>query len=310
MKGSIYLKLFGFSLMTGATFHLARYVMQYFSAAGAAGWRFGLAAGSMLLLLISKEKLSGYTIRKNVGAYLFMGVTGIFGFNTLFFLGMEQTSPVNGALIMATNPLVTMLLARILLKEPVSTQQKVGGILAFIGVFLVITGGSWDAIRHLHFSAGDMLIMAGNICWALYGITGKGFVRDSTSLQTTAYTMTIGAVMLMFIASRTPAPVPISSIPLTAWAAIVFMALGMSVLGYIWWNEGAARIGIGRAALFFNLVPVVTLCISLVLGMAVTGVQIIGSALVIAGVLYASGMTQVASQRKTMQNIPKSDCKV
>lgn len=298
VKYGIYVKLFGFSLMTGATFHVAQYVMQYFSAAGAAGWRFGLAAVSMILVLGCKEKISWFSIRENIGAYLFMGGIGVFGFNTLFFLGMEQTSPVNGALIMATNPLITMILARIILQEPFMLRQKMGGAAAFIGVLAVITGGSWHVISQLQFSTGDLLIMAGNICWALYGIVGRGFVKGSTPLQTTTYTMGIGAFMLIAAAGLLPASETVSGIPIEAWAAIVFMALGTSVLGYIWWNEGATQIGIGQTSLFFNLVPVVTLCISFVRGTSITGTHVIGSVLVIAGVLVASGFTTVFQWRK------------
>ncbi|MGR5991012.1 EamA family transporter [Bacillus paranthracis] len=36
----------------------------------------------------------------------------------------------------------------------------------------------------------------------------------------------------------------------------------MSVLGYLWWNNGIAQIGAARTSLFFNLVPVVTMIIS------------------------------------------------
>lgn len=297
MKYGIYAKLFGFSLMTGATFHVAQYVMHYFSATGAAGWRFGLAAVSMIVFLNYKEKISWSSVRENIVAYLFMGGIGVFGFNTLFFLGMEQTSPVNGALIMATNPLITMLLARMILKEPFMLRQKVGGVMAFIGVLIVITGSSLHVISQLQFSAGDVLIMAGNICWALYGIVSRGFVKGSTPLQTTTYTMGFGAIMLIAASSRTSVPESIFNIPVEAWLAIVFMALGTSVLGYIWWNEGAAQIGIGQTALFFNLVPVVTLFISFTLGASVMVAQIIGAVLVMAGVLVASGFISVFTFR-------------
>lgn len=49
--------------------------------------------------------------------HMFLGVLGIFGFNSLFFVGLNYTSPVNGALIMGLNPLLTTIFARIILKE-------------------------------------------------------------------------------------------------------------------------------------------------------------------------------------------------
>lgn len=43
--------------------------------------------------------------------------------------------------------------------------------------------------------------------------------------------------------------------------AIVAMALFGSVLAYLWWNQGIARIGTTRTAIFINLVPVFTVLI-------------------------------------------------
>ena len=102
--------------------------------------------------------------------------------------------------------------------------------------------------------------------------------------------MVIGTIGLVMSSVYTSNPVPLTDIPLEAWAAILFMAIFTSVLGYLWWNEGMALIGASKTSLFYNLVPVVAMIIALAAGTAVTVIQVIGALIVISGVLAASGM--------------------
>jgi len=288
---NVYLKAVGFSLFTGATFNVAKYSVNYFSPAVAAAWRFGLAAAALLLLLGWKERLNFRSLRENVGAYLLLGGVGIFGFNALFFLGIASTSPVNGALIMAANPVLTAVLAVVILGETWTLQRAFGIALSLGGVILVITHGSWETIRHLAFASGDIWVLLGNLCWALYSVMGRKLLKpSSTPLAMTTYSMVVGAVALMVLASFHPGIIPLAEIPVQAWASIVFMALGTSVLGYLWWNQSIKKIGASRTAVFFNLVPVVTMIVSVVMGISATGLQMVGMLLVIAGVFVSSGL--------------------
>ncbi|MFJ6209239.1 DMT family transporter [Lysinibacillus sp. NPDC092081] len=294
----IYLMLIGFSIFTGATFNLAKYTVGYFSPSSAAAWRFGLAAVVMLIILIFSEGIKKSQLKKNAISYIVLGIVGIFGFNALFFVGLQYTSPVNGALIMGLNPILTTIFARIILKDSITIKQVVGILFALIGVLLVITHGSIETIKTLSISGGDSIIFAGNVCWALYGVLGRRFIKDATPLSTTTYTMITGAVSLIVVSLFTSNPVSLPNISIGAWGAIAFMAFFTSVLGYLWWNQGIKEIGASKTSLFFNLVPVVTMIISFVIGTPITVFQIIGAMLVIVGVLTASGAI-IISKRNT-----------
>jgi drug/metabolite transporter (DMT)-like permease len=71
-------------------------------------------------------------------------------------------------------------------------------------------------------------------------------------------------------------------------AAILFMAICGSVLAYLWWVQGVARLGAGTAAQFFNLVPVWTLMLTAAGGGRLTLAQLGGALLVLAGVSLAA----------------------
>lgn len=298
MKGKVYAMLLGFAIFTGATFNLAKYAVHYFSAAGAAGWRFGIAAVVMLSILKLGKQINWNNIREYGRIYAILGIIGVFGFNACFFLGMKYTSPLNGALIMAANPLFTTILSFFILKTPITRRQTAGIIIALLGVTLVLTHGSLEIIYTLSISAGDVLILIGNICWALYGVLVRKYLQKSTSMETTTYTMVVGALFLIVLAFLFPNPQPLTKVNLTAWGAIMFMAIFTSVLGYLWWNKAMEVIGAAKTAIFFNLVPVVTMVLSFLTGAQVSMIQIIGTILVIFGVLSSSGFIQIRRKYK------------
>ncbi|MEO2222695.1 DMT family transporter [Priestia megaterium] len=298
MKSRIYLMLIGFAIFTGATFNLAKYAVHYFSPASAAAWRFGIAALVMVLILGFQKQIKSKTIMTHWKMYILLGIIGIFGFNAFFFLGMQYTSPLNGALIMGTNPLVTALFAYFILKNPITKQQMLGISFALLGVILVLTQGSLEIIQTLSISKGDLLILAGNLCWALYGVLGRKYLNGSSSMETTTYTMIVGSLCLVILTVFSPSPQPLSHVTWSAWGAILFMALFTSVLGYLWWNKGMATIGASNTSLFFNLVPVVTMILSILTGALITLPQVIGTCLVILGVLTASGFLRMRKKQK------------
>ncbi|MFP3846178.1 DMT family transporter [Priestia filamentosa] len=295
--------LIGFAVFTGATFNLAQYSVHYFSAASAAAWRFGIAALVMILILRWQKQIKIKIIKAHWKMYILLGIVGIFGFNTFFFLGMQYTSPLNGALIMGTNPLVTALFAYFILKNLITKQQFLGIFFALVGVILVLTQGSLEIVQTLSISKGDLLILSGNVCWSLYGVLGRKYLKGSSSMETTTYTMITGSLCLIVLAAFLPNPQPLSHVTVSAWGAILFMALFTSVLGYLWWNKGMATIGASNTSLFFNLVPVVTMILSILIGAPVSLPQVIGTCLVILGVLTASGFLRLRRKQRVSPSI-------
>lgn len=283
----IYIELTFSALFWGFTFNAAHLTVSSLPPMTTAGLRFVIAAVCMVIILLTTQKGWLITLTKNFWAFLAMAVAGVVGFNAFFFFGMQYTSPTNGALIMATNPLVAALIARIFLGEPISKDHKLGTSISFIGVVALIMLGSKGALESIN--VGDLLIIGGNVSMALYGIINKRFVRESTPLSTTGITTIMGAVILLGFAEWLEPGAMTFKLSTTVWAAVLFMSIGGSVLAYIFWNRGFREIGVADTSLFFHLVPVFAVLGSFILGQSVNWLQIFAGAVVITGVMISSG---------------------
>jgi drug/metabolite transporter (DMT)-like permease len=285
--GLIYLELTCSALFWGLTFNAAKLTVGEVPPLNAAALRFAIAALLMVGMVLLAERRWWPSLKKNALAYAAMALTGVVGFNSFFFFGIQFTSPTNGALIMATNPLVTALIAAMVLGEPISHNHKVGTVISFAGVAALILLGSAERLSAI--TIGDLLVIGGNVCMALYTILNKRFVRDSSPLLTTAITTMMGTAVLWALAEAIS---PGGTHVLLSWqtyCAIAFMGICGSVLGYIFWNKGIRAIGVADTAIFFHLVPVFAVLGSFFFGQAVTVPQVAAGLVVIVGVMISSG---------------------
>jgi drug/metabolite transporter (DMT)-like permease len=268
------------AIMWGANFNLAKPVLVEMHPLVAGADRYLIAAAIMLALTYFRGERVPLRHGK---AYVTLGLVGVFGFNLFFFLGMASTSPVNGALIMALNPLTTSLIAWAMLGDKPSVRQLLAFPIGIVGVGIVALGAGAE----VHVAKGDLFLMIANINWAFYNVLVRKLMpKDTSGVASTAGIMSVGALALTLAALLAgesftmPGP--------HAGSALLAMSIGGGVLAYLFWNMGIARLGVARAAIFLNLVPVASMVIAAFSGQPPTHVQLLGGALVIGAVTFSS----------------------
>jgi len=287
---SIYFLILLTTVFWGLNFNIAKYVINEVTPYTAAAERVLIAALIMFIYILVRERGHIEALSKNFVAFTILGLIGVTGFNAAFFLGLSITTPINGALIMATNPLTTVLLAALIEGNKISMQQKLGMVLSFASVVIVITGGSLTTLSQVNLANGDIIIIIGSLAWSVYGIGCRRYTKQTSLLLVTGYTMIIGAVASVLLALvMEPGQFPVLDVPYSTNAALLFMAIFGTVLAYLFWNLGMKKVGVANTSIFFNIVPVTTMSITLLQGGNITSVQLIAASGVILGVLIATG---------------------
>ena len=278
----------------GTNFNAGSIVVSSVSPLTAASERFIIATLAIFVFMIIKDKGNINAFKLNWKPLILLGLCGITGFNLAFFIGLQTTSALNGALIMATSPVTTILISSITEKHRVSLPQTVGMLISLIGVILVISHGDINNIFKLHFTRGDLIILLGNLAWATYTVGCRRFISDSTPLQTTAFTMLFGTMgIVVFSFYQSDLIKEIEEISTYNQIILIYMGLVGSVLAYLFWNVGIKELGAANTSLFFNFVPVFTLLLAFIMGTIPNLLQLAGALLVISGVIYATGSYQI-----------------
>lgn len=275
------------TLFWGSNFNAAHVLAGDLPALTAAAERFGLAVLVFLLFRLWAGKPESSLRWRDAGVLIPLGVLGVFGFNYSFFVALRTTSALNAALIMALSPLVSVLLSVLLLNVRINRARWAGILLAFAGVLLVITGGHFS---RLHVAVGDMWMLIACLMWSLYSVGAKRYAAHIPPMQFARWTVSIGALVLIVAALSLETPLTsLGGAPMRTHGLLLYMAICGSVLAYVFWLKGVHAIGPDKAAIAFNLVPVFTLLVNLLLGKLPEAAQLAGLVLVLVGVLVFNG---------------------
>jgi len=211
---------------------------------------------------------------------LLLGFTGVAAFFTLQNFGLVYTTASNASLILASIPAITAILSRIFLKESLSRAKLIAISLSIAGVVLIVFAGGGIGRS----SSGDLLVLGSAFSWSVYTILGKK-MQGYPSLRATTYTMVSGAILLFPPALWEFRLYPVSSILLPTIISIFFLGAVASAGAFFLYNWALKYIEAGRAALYTNLPPVVTVTAGvLYLGEPLYPLQIAGGILVLLGI--------------------------
>lgn len=285
----IYLKLVAVTLFWGGTFIAGRVLAQAMPPLVAAAGRFALAAVLLLLLAWQVEGGLPRLTRRQWGATLLLGATGVFLYNLFFFGALARLPASRTALIIALNPIVTAIATALLLRERLGPARWAGIALALLGSAVVITRGDPTAALEESVGVGELLMFGGVCAWAAYTLIGRRAMQGLTPIAATTYAALWGGLLLCLGALWQWEGLPPEALDAKSLIAIGYLGLFGTVLGFVWYYEGVKALGPSRAAVFNNLVPVFGVALgAALLGEEVLLSMLLGGALVVAGVMLTN----------------------
>ncbi|MFP7414414.1 DMT family transporter [Priestia filamentosa] len=288
-KVGIYFLMLLVPLFWGGAFGAAKHVITEITPITAATLQFGPAGLILLLIVTIRSQWKIEVLKKQWFGLLMMALTGILGYNAFFFVALGYTSAINGSLIMATTPVFVTFGAVLFLNETWNGRLGFGLLLSLIGVFLVIIKGSLETLISLTFNAGDLLFVAGLICWVIHGLIGKVVMKESSPLFTTTITMLLGSFFFAIWSLFEGGWGKVPNMSEQSWIEMLFLIVCSSVVAFLLWNKGIHQIGASKSSLYMNLVPITATWIALLFyGAVITWQQIVGMSMVIIGVYVAT----------------------
>ncbi len=274
-------------LIWGANFSVVKYALEDFNPLAFNSLRF-LLASAVLLFVLRPAPASFRLQTGDLGKFIGLGLLGNVLYQVLFIFGVDWTLAGNAALMLATVPIFVTLFSTLLKHETIGAAGWLGVVLSVTGIGLVVVGGA----RAVGFGAatvrGDLTMLAAAVAWSAYTVGAAPLVARYGSLRTTAGTMWIGTVVLTLISLPSLLAQPWEEVRAGAWTGLVFSGALSIALAYIIWYYGVRHLGSSRTAVYSNTVPLVALLVAWVtLGETPTGLQLVGAAAIVAGVLLA-----------------------
>ena len=285
-------KIYGFmvlaALFWSGAFIAGEYAVPFIPTFTLTFMRFFFA--SLILCILSgaarKKEEDRFRLKKeHLPIFLFTGIVGMFGYHVFFFIALKYTTAINSSIIGAMNPIVTIVIAALFLRNKIPAKQIAGILLSFFGVLLTITGADVETLVQLDFNRGDLWMAAAVICWAAYGVFSKSKGAGIPPFWLTYYSFLVCTLILIpFVIWEKPWQL-LAQAPPQAWMAVLYMSIFASVAGYMIQQIAIKQIGPSKTSIFINLVPVFSMVLAtLILGEALAPIKLATAGIIILGV--------------------------
>ena len=273
------------SALGGAAAAATRYVIGVTDPVTLAAFRFGL--GFLFLLPIALARPRRWPEGREWAAVAALGLLFFAVFFVLFNVSLRYTTAGRGALALSTLPLLTMVVAAALGVERLTGRKTMGVLVATAGVAFALGTG----LAHAPAGAwrGDLVMVTGALCMALYSVWSRPFIRRSGPLPFTTAGMGAGAAALTLLAWRTGGFAAAGGFGPPEWAAIAYLGLFGGALVFYLWAFALARTTPTRVASTITVNPVTASAVAAFLLDEPIGLRlVVGVAAVGAGIWLAS----------------------
>jgi drug/metabolite transporter (DMT)-like permease len=249
--------------------------------------RMGIALPFYIVIAVieSFRKKNDRLILKDYLKLLLLGILGYYVASYLDFKGLNYISASLERLILFIYPTLVVLISAIILKKPISLKQKFAVGITYLGVF--VTFYKYNALSgtNSNIPLGAVLIFGSALTYAIYLVGSGDLIPRMGSIRFTSYAMIISclAVLLHYLVQNTGA---IFSYPKQVYLLGGGMAVISTIIPSFMLSEAIKRIGASNVAIIGSIGPISTIILATIfLGEIITVFQLIGTAIVISGVM-------------------------
>lgn len=219
----------GTMLIWSSTFSFSKVSLEVFSVPMLSVLRFIFAG--LFMLAFACIKRIGLPDKKDIPWFLLAATVGFSVYQPIFNKGMNMLTSATACIVIVTAPVITGLFALILFGERIRIGGWIGMAICFAGIVILML---WNGV----FSINTGIIwMFGAACFlAAYTLTQRKLTRKYTALQSTAYSIIIAAVMLLFLLPFTD-PKELAMAAPRHWLSTVYLGFFGSAISYLCWSK-------------------------------------------------------------------------
>jgi drug/metabolite transporter (DMT)-like permease len=245
--------------------------------------RYGV--GGLVLLFILHMREGSVSVRRaDLPVLLLTSVLAITLSQIMFVFALANTGASDTALLMATAPVVTTVLATIAGLERAEGRHWVAAAFGLSGASLVIAGGA--APGHLGGSLfGDGLALGNVLVSSAAILPIPSLMRRYSALRILTWEMLIGTAVLLPVALPSLLMQDYGHITITGWTALAYAVVLSGIVANLLYFTAIGRVGPSHAAIYQYVQSLLAVGFAVaLLGEQVTVTQLVGGAIVVGSV--------------------------
>lgn len=276
-------------LLSAGVYIAAKWVAPEMPPWGLCFWRLLLACAILLPIVHRHHGAMLALLKSRPLEIVAVGAIGLTFCQGMIYRGLNDTDATTAGIIMAMSPIMTMVLARLVLGEPLGLWKALGAAAALAGMLVIVAHGNIGALVRLRFNIGELWIVGSAFCWALYTVLLRRSKFGLELLPLVVLLLGAGALVALpfhlweiFNDER-------SALNGNGLLALAYLAGPGGALMYYLYNKSVETLGASRASMLLYLQTLfVAILAYLLLGESLHDYDLVGAAFIVLGVVLAT----------------------
>ncbi len=252
-------------------------------------WRLTLACAILVPIVHRHHDAMLALLRSRAAEVVMIGAIGLTVCQGMIFTGLNYTDATTAGIIMALSPIITMVLARFVLGEPLGLAKALGALLALAGMVVIVARGDVAALLKLQLNPGELWIVGSALCWGLYTVLLRRSKFGIELLPLVVLLLGAGALAALPFYLWETASGARSALHADGLLALAYVAGPGGALMYYLYNRSVEALGASRASMLLYLQTVfVAVLAYLLLGERLHAYDLAGAAFIVAGLVLAT----------------------
>ena len=239
-----------------------------------------------ILLIYNYKKPQTGIGRSDWMKIIFLGIVGYYLASYFDFQGLKYITAGLERLILFIYPTLVVLIASFVFKRPILKKHIIALLITYSGILLAV----WNDVLsdQIHVLIGGGLIFLSALTYAMYLVGTEKLIPVLGTIRFTAYAMIVStvAVLIHYLFQDYS---KVFELDKEVYLLGLIMAIFATVIPSFFISEGIRMIGSGTAAIVGSVGPVSTIILAYIfLGESITFTQVMGTVLVLTGVLIVS----------------------
>jgi drug/metabolite transporter (DMT)-like permease len=236
-------------------------------------------------LFVPSEKIEWKDF-KIIGFSAFFGVA----LNMLtFFKGLSFTTPINGAVIMVTTPILVLLFSFVFLKDPFNSKKVIGIVLGLIGAVALISLGKHAQVNAPNIRLGNFLVFINAASFSVYMIISKGIIHKYHPINVTKWMYLVGVLMVLPFGWNQVQAIHWNDIPLNGFLKIGYIVVFATFFTYLFNILALKKLKPTTLSVFIYIQPVVATLYAISVGSdQLDLLKLVAASLIFVGVYLVS----------------------
>ena len=216
------------NVMWGLMSPIGKSALQEFSAISVTTFRMvGAAAAFWILSIFCKQE---HVDHRDMLKIFFASLFALVFNQGIFIFGLSMTSPIDASIVTTTLPIVTMIVAAIYLKEPITNKKVLGIFVGAMGALILIMSSQAAGNGSL---IGDLLCLVAQISFSIYLTVFKGLSQRYSAVTINKWMFIYASMCYIPFSYQDISVIQWTSIPTVAILQVLYVVLGGSFLAYL-----------------------------------------------------------------------------